>query len=166
MVTRSQTLELGGKNVLIRVDFNVPLKDGVVQDDTRIRASLPVIHDCLEDEAKRIILMSHLGRPTEGEFDEQYSLAPVAKALSDLIGKEVPVIRDWQDADVDSLPAVCMLENVRFYAGEKATMMIWRARWLRCVMSISMMPLLPPTALRPQPTVLPNILHEPVPGRC
>ena len=119
MFTRSSSLELDNKTVLIRVDFNVPLKDGHVEDDTRIRACLPTIEDCLKVNAK-VILMSHLGRPTEGEYDEQFSLAPVAKHLGKLIGREVELIKDWQDKDVSSFPNISMLENVRFQVGEKS----------------------------------------------
>jgi len=111
-------VDLAQKRVLIRVDFNVPMKDGEVADDARIRAALPGIHHALGQRA-RLMLVSHLGRPKEGVFDEAESLAPVAKRLSSLLGKEVPLKRDWLDGvDVEPGSAV-MLENCRFNKGEK-----------------------------------------------
>lgn len=119
MFTSSSSLDLSNKKVLIRVDFNVPLKDGVVQEDTRIRACLPIIEKCLEDGAK-IMLMSHLGRPTEGHYDDAFSLSPVAKRLGELIGRDVELIKDWLEQDSSNFPEICLLENVRFEIGEKA----------------------------------------------
>jgi len=111
-------LELADKRVLIREDFNVPLQDGVITDDTRIRASLPGIKDALARKA-RLMLVSHLGRPTEGQFDEKESLAPVARRLSELLQMEIPLKRDWLDGvSVDPGSAV-LLENCRFNKGEK-----------------------------------------------
>ncbi len=118
-VIRMQDLDLANKRVLIRVDFNVPLKNGVITDDTRIRASLPGIRHALSSGA-RLMLMSHLGRPTEGVFDESQSLAPVARRLSELLGAPVPLIQQWLDTDVTVAPgSVVMFENVRFNPGEK-----------------------------------------------
>ena len=118
-VIRMQDLNLTGQRVLIRVDFNVPLKAGVISDDTRIRASLPTIELAVAAGAQ-VMLMSHLGRPTEGQFDAESSLAPIAKRLSELMGKPVPLIRDWLDGKTVVAPgAVVMFENVRFNAGEK-----------------------------------------------
>lgn len=118
-ILRMQDLDLAGKRVLVRVDFNVPLKDGIISDDTRIRASLPGIRLALSSGA-RLMLMSHLGRPSEGVFDEGSSLAPVAHRLSELLGQPVPLVRDWLDgkAPVES-GHVVMFENVRFNPGEK-----------------------------------------------
>ncbi len=111
-------LDLAGKRVLIRQDLNVPLKDGAVADDTRIRASLPTIKLALEAGAK-VMLMSHLGRPTEGEYAEEFSLAPVASHLSNLLGQDVRLEKDWLDGvDVDA-GEVVLCENVRFNVGEK-----------------------------------------------
>lgn len=111
-------LDLAGKRVLIRQDLNVPVKDGQVSDDTRIRASLPTIEHAVKAGAK-VMLMSHLGRPEEGVYDEKYSLAPVATHLSKLLGKEVRLEKDWlggiELADGD----VVLCENVRFNQGEK-----------------------------------------------
>ena len=91
---RMTDLDLKGKRVLIREDLNVPVKDGKVTSDARIRASLPTIRHAVEAGA-RVMLLSHLGRPTEGEYEEQYSLKPVAEHLSGLLGQEVPLAKDW-----------------------------------------------------------------------
>ena len=93
-ILKMSELDLAGKRVLIREDFNVPLQDGLISDDTRIRASLPGIKDAIAKKA-RLLLVSHLGRPTEGQFDEKESLAPVARRLSELLQIEVPLKRDW-----------------------------------------------------------------------
>ncbi|WP_373280457.1 phosphoglycerate kinase, partial [Methylogaea oryzae] len=112
-------LDLRGKRVLIREDLNVPLKDGEVADDTRIRASLPTIRHAMEAGAK-VMLFSHLGRPTEGEYSEENSTKPVARHLSKLLGKEVPVIKDWLDGGFSLNDGdVVLFENVRFTKGEK-----------------------------------------------
>lgn len=111
-------LALSGKRVLIRVDMNVPVKNGVIGDDTRIRASLPSILHCLEAGAS-VILMTHLGRPTEGEPKPEDSLAPVAARLSELLGKTVTVTDTWQAGLSLAAGEVVMLENVRLNKGEK-----------------------------------------------
>jgi len=111
-------LDLVGKRVLIREDLNVPLKDGKVGDDTRIRASLPTIKGAMEAGAK-VMLMSHLGRPEEGVYDEKYSLAPVAEYLSGLLGKEVKLVKEWLDGVELNDGDVVLCENVRFNKGEK-----------------------------------------------
>jgi phosphoglycerate kinase len=115
--------DFNGKRVLIRVDFNVPLKDGDITNDKRIRAALPTLQHILSHNPKALILMSHLGRP-KGEPDPQYSLAPVAPALGDLLGVDVQFAEDCvgpvADAAVAGLPAggVLLLENTRFHKGE------------------------------------------------
>ncbi|MGC0154026.1 phosphoglycerate kinase [Chromobacterium vaccinii] len=109
---------LSGKRVLIRVDMNVPLKNGVIGDDTRIRASLPTIEHCLKAGAA-VLLMTHLGRPTEGEPTPEDSLAPVVARLSELLGKPVRLAADFANG-VELAPGeVAMLENVRLNPGEK-----------------------------------------------
>ncbi len=111
-------LALAGQRVLIRVDMNVPVKNGVIGDDTRIRASLPSILHCLQAGAS-VILMTHLGRPTEGEPKPEDSLAPVAARLSELLGKTVTVTDSWQAGLSLTAGDVVMLENVRLNKGEK-----------------------------------------------
>jgi len=110
-------LDLSGKTVLIREDYNVPIKDGVVTSDTRIRATLPTLQQVLDAGAK-IILVSHLGRPVAGEYDEAFSLTPVAKSLSDYLGIDVPVIKDWVNGIDMENHQVVLCENVRFEKGE------------------------------------------------
>lgn len=117
-ILKMTDLELKGKRVLIREDLNVPVKDGIVTSDARIRASLPTIKFAVEAGAK-VMLMSHLGRPTEGEYEEKYSLAPVARHLSDLLGSDVPLITDWENGAEINDGQVVMFENVRFNRGEK-----------------------------------------------
>ncbi len=111
-------LDLSGKRVLIRQDLNVPIKGGKVGDDTRIRASLPTIKLAVEAGAK-VMLMSHLGRPEEGAYEEKFSLAPVAKHLSSLLGQTVGLAKDWLDGVDVATGGVVLCENVRFNKGEK-----------------------------------------------
>jgi len=112
-------IDLANKRVLIREDLNVPLTDGKVTSDARLRAALPTIKHALDQGAK-VILMSHLGRPTEGEFDPEYSLQPVADYLGQLLNIDLPLVRDWQQ-DLDLSPGgAVLLENVRFNRGEKS----------------------------------------------
>jgi len=118
-VLKMTDLDLSGKRLLIRQDLNVPIKDGKVTSDKRIRASLPTIELAVKAGA-RVMLMSHLGRPTEGEYAEEFSLRPVAEHLSGLLGKEVRLVDDY----LDNTPGlndgdVVLLENVRFNKGEK-----------------------------------------------
>jgi len=117
-VIKMSDLDLAGKRVLIREDLNVPLKDGKVGDDTRIRASLPTIKSAMEAGAK-VMLMSHLGRPEEGVYEEKYSLAPVAEHLSGLLGKDVKLVKEWLDGVELNDGDVVLCENVRFNKGEK-----------------------------------------------
>ncbi|MCA9883718.1 MAG: phosphoglycerate kinase [Anaerolineaceae bacterium] len=116
-------VDLTGKRVLMRVDFNVPVEDGTITDDTRIRAAVPTIQYVLEQKPRSIILMSHLGRPKEGP-EAKYSMAPVAPALAALLGKDVAFADDCIGESVreaiDALPegGIILLENTRFYKGE------------------------------------------------
>ncbi len=115
-------LDLAGQRVLIREDLNVPIKDGEVSSDARIRAALPTIQWAINAGAK-VMLMSHLGRPEEGASNEQnsaYSLAPVAAHLAKLLASEVALVSNWQQGVELSNGDVCLLENVRFNVGEKA----------------------------------------------
>ena len=115
---KMSSLDLTGKRVLIREDLNVPIKDGVVTSDVRIRAALPTIQAALNAKA-HVLVMSHLGRPEEGKFAEEFSLAPVAKRLSQLLGIPVALKRDWLDGVTVGPGEVALLENVRFNRGEK-----------------------------------------------
>lgn len=118
-ILRMTDLDLKGKRVLIREDLNVPVKDGKVTSDVRIQASLPTIEHAIKAGAK-VMLMSHLGRPEEGVYDEAASLKPVAAHLGKLLGREVPVIRDWLDGNFELNDGdVVLFENVRFNKGEK-----------------------------------------------
>ncbi|TVU71852.1 MULTISPECIES: phosphoglycerate kinase [Cobetia] len=112
-------LDLSGKRVLIREDLNVPVRDGQVTSDARIRASLPTIK-AARDAGARVMLMSHLGRPTEGQPEDQFSLAPVATHLGELLGSPVRLISDYLDSAPEVADGeVVLLENVRFNTGEK-----------------------------------------------
>ena len=120
---RLADVDVRGKRVFIRADLNVPQDEhGAITDDTRIRASVPAIRDALERGAA-VMVTSHLGRPTEGQFSQADSLAPVAERLSELLGRQVPLIRDWVDGGAwhaNLKPGdVVLLENCRFNRGEK-----------------------------------------------
>ncbi len=118
-VIKMTDVELSGKRVLIREDLNVPVAEGEVTSDARIRAALPTIKAALAANAA-VMLMSHLGRPTEGAPEDKFSLQPVARRLSKLLDTDVALIRGWIDG-VDVAPGkVVLLENVRFLPGEKA----------------------------------------------
>ncbi|MGH8467353.1 MAG: phosphoglycerate kinase, partial [Pseudomonas sp.] len=122
-VKRLQDLDLAGKRVLIREDLNVPVKEGVVGNDTRIQATIPTLRLAL-DAGARVIVMSHLGRPEEGKpISEQQasSLTPVAERLADLLGVPVRLSQNYLDSPDEAQPAegeVVLLENVRINAGE------------------------------------------------
>lgn len=118
-IIQMRDLDLRQQRVLIREDLNVPMKQGKITSDTRIRMALPTLQAALAAGA-RVILLSHLGRPEEGIFDEEHSLAPVAACLSELLGMQVPLLRNWL-AGVEVAPGqVVLCENVRFNRGEKA----------------------------------------------
>jgi phosphoglycerate kinase len=117
-INKMSSLDLSGKRVLIREDLNVPVRDGVVTSDARIRAALPTIQTALAAKA-HVLVMSHLGRPEEGKFAEEFSLAPVARRLTQLLGVPVALKRDWLDGVTVAAGEVVLLENVRFNKGEK-----------------------------------------------
>ncbi len=116
---RMSDVDLAGKRVLVREDFNVPMKDGAITDDTRLRAALPTLRAALEAGAG-VLVMSHLGRPKEGVVEASASLAPVAEALSRLLDRSVTFAPNWLDG-VDCAPGtITLCENTRFLVGEKA----------------------------------------------
>lgn len=117
-IQRMVDLDLSGKRVLIRQDLNVPVKNGKVTSDIRIQASVPTIEKALAAGAA-VMLLSHLGRPVEGQYDEASSLKPVAERLSELLGKPVRLEKDWLDGIVIAPGEVVLCENVRFNAGEE-----------------------------------------------
>lgn len=117
-VKQMNDFDLKGKYVLIRQDLNVPIQDGEITSDIRIQASVPTIKQAV-DAGARVMLMSHLGRPTEGQFEDSFSLGPVAARLTQLLGKDVPVVADWKSGITLEEGEVVLLENVRFNIGEK-----------------------------------------------
>jgi phosphoglycerate kinase len=117
-ITKMSCLDLRDKRVLIREDLNVPIQNGAVSSDARIRAALPTIQAALRAHA-RVIVMSHLGRPEEGKYAEEFSLAPVAKRLAQLLGIPVALKKDWLGGVEVGPGEVVLLENVRFNKGEK-----------------------------------------------
>ena len=118
-ILRMTDLDLAGKRVLVREDLNVPIDDsGHITSEQRITAALPTLRALL-DQGAAVIVMSHRGRPTEGEFDEAESLAPVAARLSELLGTDVPLVRDWVGGVPVAPGGIVMLENCRMNVGEK-----------------------------------------------
>ncbi len=117
-VRRMLDLDLKGQRVLIREDLNVPVEGGTITSDARIRASLPTIR-AARDAGARVMLLSHLGRPKEGEFSAENSLAPVAARLGELLGAPVRLVSDWLDGIECAAGEVVLCENVRFNKGEK-----------------------------------------------
>ncbi|MBS7818519.1 phosphoglycerate kinase [Wohlfahrtiimonas chitiniclastica] len=114
---KMENLDLVGKTVLIREDLNVPIHDGKITSDARLVASMQTIEQALKQGAG-VLVMSHLGRPEEGVFNEEYSLAPVATWLSDKLGFDVPLVKDWIDGVTVEPGKVKLLENTRFLVGE------------------------------------------------
>ncbi len=117
-IIKMAACDLRGKRVLIREDLNVPVHDGVVTSDARIRAALPTLKAALDQKA-RVLVMSHLGRPEEGKYAEEFSLAPVAKRLAQLLGVTVALEKNWLDGVKVAPGELVLLENVRFNKGEK-----------------------------------------------
>lgn len=118
-VRKMSDIDLNHKRVLIREDLNVPIENGEITNDTRIRAALPTIEQALKQHAA-VIILAHLGRPTEGKIEEQFSLAPVAKRLSELLKQPVRFERDWLNGFAIQPGEVVLCENVRFNVGEKS----------------------------------------------
>lgn len=118
-ITSMKSLSLDNKRVLIRQDLNVPIANGKVTSDKRIVASLPTIKMALEQNAA-VMLMSHLGRPTEGEYLQEFSLQPVADCLSEHLAQPVELVKNWLDGVNVAAGQIVLLENVRFNQGEKA----------------------------------------------
>lgn len=116
-ILKMSDLKLTGKRVLIREDLNVPIKNGEITSDIRIRAAIPTIQQALKEGAQ-VMIMSHLGRPEEGTFEEQFSLAPVARRLSQLLKMDVPLISSWVNGFKLGDKPIVLLENVRFNKGE------------------------------------------------
>ncbi|MDA9804778.1 phosphoglycerate kinase [Gammaproteobacteria bacterium] len=118
-MNRLSELNISNKNLVIRVDMNVPIKDGTVVDNTRIIACMPTIKFALENNAK-VLLITHLGRPTEGSFEEQFSLKPLVKELSRILECKVDLVDSLDSSEIfNSSSNVQILENIRFFAGEK-----------------------------------------------
>ena len=118
-MNRLSELNISNKNLVIRVDMNVPIKDGTVVDNTRIIACMPTIKFALENNAK-VLLITHLGRPTEGSFEEQFSLKPLVKELSRILECKVDLVDSFDSSEIfNSSSNVQILENIRFFAGEK-----------------------------------------------
>jgi phosphoglycerate kinase len=112
-------IDISNKNLVVRVDMNVPIRDKKIQDPTRIKACLPTINYALEKNCK-VLLISHLGRPAEGTREDKFSLAPVSEYLSDILDEPVSLEKDMSNTDIfKSGPRVKVLENIRFYKGEK-----------------------------------------------
>ena len=97
-ILKMTDLDLNDKRVLIREDLNVPLKDGEITNDKRIKAAFPIIKEAITKNA-RVIVLSHLGRPTEGKYEEQFSLAPIAKRLSEMLGQDVRLEKEWRGSE-------------------------------------------------------------------
>jgi phosphoglycerate kinase len=116
-VLKMQDMDLAGKRVLIREDLNVPIQNGLIMESTRIEKAVPTLKAALQARA-RVLVLSHLGRPKEGEFDPKSSLAPVAKALSEALGQPVPLISQWLDGVEIQPGQIALAENVRFLRGE------------------------------------------------
>jgi|TARA_B100000085_G_C18535139_1_gene509665 phosphoglycerate kinase len=113
------SIDIANKNLVVRVDMNVPMEDGHILDATRIEACIPTINYALKNNAK-ILLISHLGRPAEGSFEEKFSLKPVAKHLSNIINKTCKLISSLESDEIfDGESNVQLLENIRFFKGEK-----------------------------------------------
>lgn len=132
--------QLKGKRVFIRADLNVPQDEaGNITEDTRIRASIPAIQMCLDGGAA-VMVTSHLGRPSEGLFKPEDSLAPIARRIAEILNRKVPLISNWADGGFDIAPGdVVLLENCRINVGEKKNADGLSKKWRLCVMCMSTM---------------------------
>ena len=119
-MNRLSDLNISNQNLVIRVDMNVPIEDGVVTDSTRILACMPTIKFALKNNAK-VLLVTHLGRPIEGTFDKKFSLKPVANEVTKILDREVDLIDDLDSAKIfNGSSDIQILENIRFFEGEKS----------------------------------------------
>src|SRR5699024_8229831 len=132
-------LDLAGRRVLIREDLNVPVVDGRVQSSARIDACVPTLRAALAAGA-RVMVLSHLGRPTEGRPDAAHSLAPVAKALSQALQRDVPLVETWLAGAAPAAGDIVLCENTRSRSAKRPTTRIWHGAWRRCAISSSWMP--------------------------
>lgn len=130
-VLKMTDLDLKGKRVLIREDLNVPVKDGQVQSDARIKAALPTLKLALEKGAA-VMVCSHLGRPTEGEFSAENSLKPVAEYLSKALGREVPLLADYLTASRSRRATWCCSRTCASTRARRRTLTSWRRSTPRC----------------------------------
>lgn len=155
-VIKMTDLDLAGKRVFIRADLNVPVKDGKVTSDARIRASLPTIELALKQGAK-VMVTSHLGRPTEGEYNEEFSLLPVVNYLKDKLSSPVRLVKDYLDGVEVATGELVVLENVRFNKGEKKDDEALSKNTPRCATYSLWMHSVLPTVPRLLPTVSVNL---------
>jgi len=119
MIKSITDINLQGKKVLIRADLNVPLQNGIITNTTRIDAFLPTLQ-LVAKQATKVFICSHLGRPKEGIYDDEFSLKPIATYLSKILQQDIPLVNDYLDGFDDSSSNIFLLENVRFNSGEKA----------------------------------------------
>lgn len=164
-VIKMTDLDLAGKRVFIRADLNVPVKDGKVTSDARIRASLPTIELALKQGAK-VMVTSHLGRPTEGEYNEEFSLLPVVNYLKDKLSNPVRLVKDYLDGVEVAAGELVVLENVRFNKGEKKDDEALSKNTRRCATCSSWTPSVLHTVRRPLPTVSVNSPMLRAQARC
>ncbi len=160
-VIKMTDLDLNGKRVFIRADLNVPVKDGKVTSDARIRATIPTLKLALEKGAK-VMVTSHLGRPTEGEFKPEDSLQPVVDYLNEHLDVPVRLVRDYLDGVEVNAGEIVVLENVRVNKGEKKNDPELGKNTPHFVMCSSWMPLVQLTVRKHQLTALQNLHRLPV----
>jgi len=150
--------QLKGKRVFIRADLNVPQDEaGNITEDTRIRASIPAIQMCLDGGAA-VMVTSHLGRPSEGAFKAEDSLAPIAHRIAEILNRKVPLISNWVDGGFELTPGdLVLLENCRVNVGEKKNTDELAKKWLPCAMFMLTMPLARRIVQRQRRMVLPGL---------